>query len=86
MPYKVRKGVPLPDDLASQEGAERKLGRPWKYPWREMEPGDSTFFASRDDGKEVFRSSLSHWKRTHPDQRWIIRRVEGTGIRIWRME
>lgn len=81
--YEISKSVPLPSDLKLNEGGTQSPGRPWKYPWPKMAKNDSVLFKS---DKEGFRSSLSHWKSLHPEQRWVIRRVEGGGIRVWRVE
>lgn len=83
MPYRISKNVPIPADVKDDEGGKQSAGRPWKYRWPEMVPGDSVLLTEE---KELFRSSLNKWRRLNPDQRWIMRRIEGVGIRIWRVE
>jgi hypothetical protein len=73
---KIDKGLPLPT---------RKYGsgRPPKYPWGEMDVGDS-FYAPG-----VRRQSMSglalRAQKSLPGKKWAVRTVEG-GVRVWRVK
>jgi hypothetical protein len=69
---KVDKGVPMP---------ESNLGRPIKYPWNEMEVGDS-FIIKTEDYLSV-RSNISYRNNVHRDRHFVIRKIED-GYRVWR--
>jgi len=69
---KVEKGVPVP-----KEPRKRNV----KYPWREMEVGDS--FYTETSQPVVSSSAILAQKRT--GMRFTTKR-EGTGTRVWRIE
>ena len=83
---KIDKGVPVPPP-------HRNKGAPAKWPWRDMEPGDSFFapgyvqaLAQRTVDKERLLS-ISTIKRTIPGTSWTTRLVteDGVrGVRVWR--
>jgi len=73
MQIEVDKSVPLP---------EPKLGRPKKYPFAEMEVGDS-FFVPQEKVRSASKSA-SMYKAAHGGD-FTRRSVEG-GVRIWRVE
>jgi hypothetical protein len=68
---RIEKGVPLP-----------RAHRSSKYPWRQMEVGDSFFAAG------VLRSSLrqqAYAVGRKIGRKFAVRQVEG-GTRVWRVE
>ena len=73
--YEIEKGIPM----SSTHGR----GRPSKYPFREMEPGDSFFVAGQAprDGASSAARVFAHRK----GQKFSTETVEG-GVRIWRVE
>lgn len=74
---KIDSGIPVPASNA---------GRKPKYPFEEMDVGQS-FFEAGDSGElqKNAISSVSYFRRKHPDMRFTVRRVDG-GIRVWRTE
>lgn len=67
----IEKNVPLPDDNPRNK----------KYPWGDMEVGDSVYLDSSHEPAHV-RSAVSHYgKRTGKS---FVTRKEGSGIRVWR--
>jgi hypothetical protein len=82
--YKIEKGVPVPPIV--RKGVTHKT----KYPWREMEVGDS-FFVPRPDGKDVkiMQTCFSGKKRAArfgirtKTRQWTENGV--LGIRVWRI-
>lgn len=73
----IEKNVPVPP------GA----GRVGRYPWAEMEVGDS-FFVQAIHGKRaqstIGTAGLSWAARNHPDRKFTVRKVDG-GYRCWRI-
>lgn len=69
---KIDKGIPIPS------GGH---GRRAKYPWHEMEVGDS-FFVSGGTNNKGF---VSYANRRFAPKRFLSRTVEG-GTRVWRLE
>ena len=59
---KIDKGLPIP---------ETHLGRPFKFPWREMEVGDS-FTVTANQYVSV-RSNMTHRNQTFKERHFIIR-------------
>ena len=82
--FKVEKGVPVPPIV--RKGVTHKT----KYPWREMEVGDSFFVPCRD-GRDVrgMQRSFSGKKRAaHYGIRTKTRQSTENGvlgIRVWRV-
>jgi len=72
----IEKGVPLP--------ALRRAGRKSKYPFAEMEPGDS-FFVKDVKASSLHTSALCFAKRHQPAWKFVTRKVEG-GTHIWRVK
>lgn len=70
---KIEKGIPIP------EGDGRR-GRAPKYPWRNMEVGDSFFV--REKPSAVARGACEAGKRC--GRKFISRRIDD-GVRIWRV-
>lgn len=76
--YEIEKGVPIPDDPRGRRG---------KYPFKDMEVGDS-FFVSCDDEKrkKTVRNSIyaSRWRR---EKGYKFKcSLEKEGIRVWRVK
>lgn len=65
--FEIEKGVPIP------------ASRSFKYPFKNMEVGDS-FFCQH----QGVRSSAMHFGRRHKTKYKSI--VEGNGYRVWRIE
>jgi hypothetical protein len=70
--FVIEKGVPLPD---SRHGNCR-------YPWGEMEPGDSFFVP--DGNFKSLQSTAS--RRDRNGGRRFAARPEAGGVRVWRTE
>lgn len=76
---KIEKGIPIPPPT-SQGNV--------KYPWREMEVGDS-FFVSAKTPKDCSRMQSgfgASWKRFKPMKFTSRIENEGAGVRVWRIE
>lgn len=73
----IEKGVPITDG----RGVGKSAGRPPKYPWAEMEVGDSF---KADVPPDVLRASASGYARRNGGK--FIVRVDGDGSRAWRVE
>ena len=70
----IDKDVPLPPDGRRHS----------KYPWSEMEVGDS-FVAEREAKRGGLLSSSKHWPKAHDASiRWATRACADGHIRIWR--
>lgn len=64
---------------------KEKSGRPMKYPWPDMKPGDSVFFQDQPSGTQSRPAIAAYvWARTN-DAKFICRSIDG-GVRIWRVE
>jgi hypothetical protein len=73
---KIDKGIPIP-----RQPVPHRL----RYPWPEMEPGDSFFIATAEPRKTcnaVGASGFFWCRRNAPDRRISVRTVEG-GVRAW---
>jgi hypothetical protein len=78
MTFKIEKGHPMP---------EFKRGAPRKYPWAQMEVGDS-FFVPGNKTQSMSAVACSRAK-IHPPERYICRKevVDGVqGVRVRRVE
>lgn len=76
--FKIESGIPLPDQWGR--------GRPCKYPFPDMEVGDS-FFCEWSHSKTVqfnVYTAAQEYARRHRPMKFSGRIVEG-GIRIWRV-
>lgn len=71
---KIEKGIELPP----------RTNGPSKYPFHEMEIGDS--FAVLAAEAEAVASSASHYRRTHKDFRITRRTLPNGTVRFWRIE
>lgn len=75
----IEKGLPLP-----------KAGKKSKYPFAEMEVGDSVFFADTDGGSGS-KPAIAAKVYAHRNQKTVSglkfsARSENGGVRIWRVE
>jgi hypothetical protein len=71
----IEEGVPLPQKNVR-----------WKYPFDQMEPGNSFFVANKDTTQ---MSAMCKRAGTRLGARFITARAEKdgqTGVRVWRME
>lgn len=71
--FKIEKGVPAPTD-----GRNGKA----KYPWREMEVGDSFFIPGITS--TVLGGSIANARRRTGFE--FVSRNEGGGVRVWRVK
>lgn len=70
---KIEKGVPIPPNSS---------GRVSKYPFTEMEIGDSIYI---DAPPQKVRPSTQGFSSRHPEYRFVTR-TEGKGVRVWRVK
>jgi hypothetical protein len=76
--FKVESGIPLPPP-------PRSGGANCKYPWMEMNVGDSFFVATDGSQRAKQRVAMAASQRRKHGQRFAMRSVEG-GVRVWRVE
>jgi hypothetical protein len=69
---KIDKGLPIPESV---------LGRPLKFPWNEMEVGDS--FIIKAQQYVSVRANITHRNHKYRDRHFVIRAFED-GYRVWR--
>jgi uncharacterized protein (DUF2249 family) len=67
---KIEKGIPLPSKS--------------KYPWDEMEAGDS-FFVKEKRERGKLASACHMRNKKFPPQKYIVRNFED-GLRVWRIK
>lgn len=75
MSFTIEKDVPLPEKNVR-----------WKYPFDQMEPGDSFFVANRDTTQ---MSALCKRAARRLEARFVTATAtkgEQTGVRVWRLE
>jgi hypothetical protein len=72
--FKVEKGVPIP---------KPKMGRHTKYPWNEMNIGDS--FPVTIKQYLTVRANVGYRNRTYNDKYFILRQCDGK-YRVWRIK
>ena len=75
MSFVIDRGVPLPEKNVR-----------WKYPFEQMEVGDSFFVVNKDTTQ---MSALCKRAATRLGGRFVTAKVEhdgGSGVRVWRME
>jgi hypothetical protein len=73
--FKIEKKIPVPTDLRKKR----------KYPFREMMPGDSIFVNSDTPKHKVYSAAEAYGRAQHPRWRFAVR-MEGDGVRCWRVE
>lgn len=71
--FAIEKNIPVPTT---------GKGRPDKYPWKNMEVGDS--FLVPDSTSAMFVGRKQYAQRAH-NARYVTRR-EADGLRVWRVE
>ena len=57
-------------------------GRPPRYPWRELQQGESFFVPGET------RIAINYWNRIMPERQYIARKAKKDGVvglRIWRL-
>lgn len=72
---KIQKNIPIPNTTA---------GRPSKYPFADMEIGDS--FELRDVPKNTVLNAASSWAKRNKNKRKFCIRYENKVTRIWRIK
>lgn len=75
MSFKIEKNVPLPEKNVR-----------WKYPFDELEVGDSFFVANKDTTQ---LSALCKRAGTRLNTRFVTAKAtsgDATGVRVWRVE
>lgn len=79
MEFKIEKNVPL----------ETARARSSKYPFAQMEVGDSFLVPLNGTGESQFRAFAASWK-AHKPKKFVSRTIKEngvrTGIRVWRTE
>ena len=71
--YKIEKNIPV---------AKLKTSKP-KYPFAEMEVGDSFFVKGNDKKKQSVAVAVHYYKVSNQDKKFCTRTNE-EGIRVWR--
>ena len=71
----IDKNIPAP--------VRNERGRPAKYPWRQMKKGDS-FYVNGDTNIRHFQV-YAHEVASRLNIK-VATRMEGTGIRVWRIK
>ena len=74
--YTIDKKIPIPEKQS-------------KYPWREMEVGDSFFVEATDHDKgrlqkDLFNSSGYYARRNNAKAKFTTRQMDD-GVRVWRI-
>ena len=72
--YQIEKGIPAPEKYG--------VGRPSRYPFADMEVGDSFFVP---DAPANRLACAATWATKRYNRRFITRVVEH-GVRVWRVE
>ena len=82
MALKIEQNVPIPPKASSRHG---------KYPFDQMQPGDSFFAPSKTpvDTQRLLAGLGNYWAKRHGgDAQFVTRRREETGqpgVRVWRV-
>ena len=57
-----------------------------KYPWAEMEIGDSIFFISKDKSTDrKIATAALQWGRRN-NRKFAVRKINKKGFRVWRIK
>lgn len=72
--YKIEKNVPL--------SPRSWKGKP-KYPWAQMDPGDSFVVPGEGRTLKVLQTTILTSARRHKPKRFSTR-IEGGNVRVWR--
>ena len=82
--YKIEKGIPIPQaNIKKHESGKRREGKKCKYPWAEMEVGDS-FFAE-GTGPTIYAAAKGWCLRHELPFDFLTKKVEN-GMRVWRIQ
>ena len=76
----IDKNVPIP-----KPAGPKHRGGPWKYPWREMEIGDSFFVVGKTSSNVGLLSGV---RKRYSKRKWTMRTLTEDsvcGVRIWRI-
>lgn len=76
MTFEIEKGIPVSKPTG-------RNGSPPKYPWADMEVGDS-FFIDEPSSKRS-RNAMNYRNRRYPNTKFASRSMDG-GRRIWRIK
>ncbi len=71
--FKIEKNVPIPNDALNNN----------RYPFTKMEVGDSFLITDDTPSRSVLAGQAS---RRYAPKRFVGRKAEGGGRRIWRVE
>ena len=71
MTLKIDKGIPPPPERRRRN----------KYPFRDLDPGDSFFVP--DTAAKTMGSSVSHARKRYGIR--LVTRTENGGVRVWRL-
>ena len=74
MDYEIEKDVEVPI-----------VGLRHKYPFNQMEVGDSFLFKGDSLGKDAVKAAAYTYGRRH-DMKFIVRDISSTSCRIWKSE
>lgn len=78
MKIEIDKDVPI---AKSKRGGPRRI----KYPWYDMEAGDS-FFVSKDNMPKRGRANLSSMAHKNLGKGNYRTAIEGDGVRVWKIK
>ena len=83
----IRCDIPVPNKIQRKISTKVKPGRPMKYPWPNMNVGDSIFFPDEPKGSISLPAvSCSVWGSSQsPSRKFAKRSIDG-GVRIWRVK
>lgn len=79
--YEIQKGLPVPKPNRGGPGT----GRPAKYPFRQMEVGDSFLIPLRPNGDYMGLGTTVSYATKQTGFKFTTRR-EPTGTRVWRVK
>jgi len=74
----------MPDDIRVEKGVPMPSANVAKYPWRQMEIGDSFLFPEDVSGDTASNNAAAASKRLAP-KRFSVRKTQD-GYRCWRVE
>lgn len=80
--YEIEKGIPIPNSIHGG-------GQPPKYPFEQMEIGDSFFIPCHIKDKKTVQSNVASARKVAPKMKFTTKYVDEipgqTGIRVWRI-
>lgn len=80
MSYKIEKNIEMPSKISSRKGTT-------KYPFAEMEIGDSFIIDPSLKSKTQLSSTANDWaKRNGLTKRFSVRAISNGDYRLWRIE